>query len=91
MLRFIYYTLSIAFFYTTTAQAGWFGPSNYQECVLDKMKGQPMYLLQTAEDACMKSFPRSSECYVEKDKCKAEAGGNWDGLYSCERSFLDCH
>ena len=31
----------------TSANAGWFGPSNYEECVLEKMKGQSPYLLKT--------------------------------------------
>lgn len=29
----------IALFYPAVASAGWFGPSNYDECVLESMKG----------------------------------------------------
>ena len=39
------------------AEAGWFGPDNYEECVLDKMKGQDRGMLPTAEKACEKQFP----------------------------------
>ena len=37
--------------------AGWFGPSNYDECVLDKMKGQSPAMLYHAEAACRIEFP----------------------------------
>jgi hypothetical protein len=37
--------------------AGWFGPSNYDECVLEKMKGQKGYMLPTVRSACEKDFP----------------------------------
>ncbi len=40
-----------------SASAGWFGPSNYQECVLGEMKGQPAYMLPNAEKACALRFP----------------------------------
>ena len=29
---------------TRSANAGWFGPSNYDECVLEKMKGQKWFM-----------------------------------------------
>jgi hypothetical protein len=44
--------------YTTTgAHAGWFGPSDYQECILDTMKGRPMYMMETAKHSCEQQFP----------------------------------
>jgi hypothetical protein len=39
------------------AHAGWFGPSNYDECLIDKMKGQTIYMLGVAQGACLKLFP----------------------------------
>jgi hypothetical protein len=39
------------------AQAGWFGPSNYDECVLQKMKGQAAYMYPNASAACREEFP----------------------------------
>jgi hypothetical protein len=45
----------------TSANAGWFGPSNYEECVLEKMKGQQGYMLKTAQDACQAKFKDESK------------------------------
>lgn len=39
------------------AHAGIFGPDNYEECVLDKMKGQSKNLIHVARKACEKKFP----------------------------------
>jgi hypothetical protein len=44
-------------FLTTNAFAALFGPSNYDECILDKMKGQSSSLLTQAKNACEISFP----------------------------------
>ena len=54
-----------------TAHAGIFGPDNYEECVLDKMKGQAKNLIYVARKACEKKFP------YEKDL----------GSYSSEYEF----
>lgn len=37
--------------------SGVFWPSNYEECVLDKMKGQAPNMLHIAKAACLKAFP----------------------------------
>ena len=44
-----------------TATAGWFGPKNYQECVLERMVGKKQYMLETAEKACDLEFPCPDE------------------------------
>jgi hypothetical protein len=44
------------------AYAGWFGPANYDECVLDTMKGQREYMMSSAESACRTRFP-----YTQKE------------------------
>lgn len=44
-------------FLAPTALAGMFGPDNYEECVLEKMKGQEKHMLPTARGACTKKFP----------------------------------
>ncbi len=41
--------------------AGWFGPNNYDDCVLEKMKGQDKSMLYTARKACEKEFPFEKE------------------------------
>lgn len=38
-------------------EAAWFGPSNHEDCVLEKMKGQPPAMLPTARAACARQFP----------------------------------
>lgn len=45
-------------FYLSSAWCGLFGPSNYDECVLDKMKGQLVSMRLHAENACEISFPK---------------------------------
>lgn len=50
------------------ARAGWFGPDNYEDCILEKMKDQPRNMMPYAEDACEKKFP------YEKINCLPFAG-----------------
>lgn len=49
--------LTCLWYSTVSVNAGWFGPSNYQECVLGKMKGQAGDMLPTAQSACNLQFP----------------------------------
>ena len=49
--------LSILFFTSINVSAGIFGASNYEECVLDKMKGQTNSMRGIANDACEIAFP----------------------------------
>jgi hypothetical protein len=42
--------------FTPHASAFW-GPKTFEECVLDKMKGQDRSMLPTARRACRKIFP----------------------------------
>ncbi|MBT9613731.1 MAG: hypothetical protein IV108_10760 [Burkholderiales bacterium] len=59
------------FFYVPTAFAGIFGPSNFEECVLDKMKGQAPNLIYMAKAACLKAFPpKPSEGVIADDRIK---------------------
>jgi hypothetical protein len=41
---------------TTSALAGWFGPSTYDECILDEMKGRPAYMMETVKRDCTAKF-----------------------------------
>lgn len=47
----------IALLVHSTSFAGIFGPSSFEECVLEKMKGQQQSMLRWAQDACLKKFP----------------------------------
>jgi hypothetical protein len=42
---------------TASAQTGFFGPKNFDECVLKRMKGQNDKMLGHARAACLKEFP----------------------------------
>ena len=71
--------LSILFFASVNVSAGIFGASNYEECVLDKMKGQVSQLMFTAQNACRQAFPLPpQEIRLDSEKikyswCKTEA------------------
>jgi hypothetical protein len=55
------------------ANAGWFGPNNYEECMLDKMKGQTDSMYLTARTACAKLFKLEQEMLSTRGVVKA-----WD-------------
>lgn len=60
--------LTFGFFYVQVAFAGLFGPGNFEECVLDKMKGQAQGLMGMASAACLISFPR--EVVIDHSRLK---------------------
>jgi hypothetical protein len=41
----------------SSANAGWFGPSSYDECVVENMKGQAVYMMPTVRNVCSEKFP----------------------------------
>jgi len=53
----------------TIARAQWFGPKNLEECVLEKMKGQPPNMVGIARAACLKQFPQ--EILLADDDAKS--------------------
>jgi hypothetical protein len=89
----------------TSANAGWFGPSNYEECMLEKMKDQSPYMLKTAQDACRAKFKDDSKevsldqrliqfnwCMDEqtaKQICIVDKPNNYE-ITSVELYFYDC-
>jgi hypothetical protein len=66
----------------TGAHAGWFGPSTYDECILDEMKGRPGYMMETVKRDCTAKFCTEEPVTVTEeqkvaaknasDKCKSE-------------------
>ena len=60
--------LMLGFFYVSETSAGLLGPSNYEECVLEKMKGQAPGLIGMARAACLKAFPE--EVVIDHDRVK---------------------
>jgi hypothetical protein len=72
----IFFIILIA---NTATFAGIFGPANYEECLLDKMKGQNSNMIYTARTACQKAFPdEPTENVIPSDGvkytwCKSES------------------
>jgi len=60
--------------------AGWFGPSNYKECILDKMKGQTTFMLPLVEEQCTVQFACNAEARRKFEDCISLLGG--PGIYS---------
>lgn len=58
--------------------AGWFGPSDYDECVLEKMKGQSKSVLPHARKYCKSKFQNTSDKKISVDEFL-------DRLYKYER------
>jgi len=51
---------------------GWFGPDNYEDCVLEKMKGQDKVMIATARKACEKRFPFEKELHDYGDNLEID-------------------
>ena len=47
----------ISILLTSHAQAAFWGPDNYEDCVLEKMRGQDNSLLSMAKKSCEREFP----------------------------------
>ena len=45
----------------SVAAAGVFGSSNYEDCIVDRMKGQDRSMRGAVEDSCELAFPREIE------------------------------
>lgn len=49
---------SLVILFSTTASAGWFGPSNYDECILESMKGVTSDVAaRLVARSCREKFP----------------------------------
>ena len=71
--KIISFVLLFLFFVSFNVNAGIFGAANYEECVLEKMKGQTVQLLGVARDACRQAFPLPpQEVIIDTDKLKWE-------------------
>ena len=84
MLRkasFILTTLALILCISFGVQAGWFGPSNYEECILIKMKGQDRSMFRFAKDACEQEFPHEKELFEYLDKIDYSWQNNGNDIY----------
>lgn len=61
-MRTILWLFSLVLFCPTVSLAGWFGPSDYEECILESMKGVSSNAAAIAiAVACKKKFPPQKE------------------------------
>jgi len=58
----------IMLFLPTAAFAGFFGPSNFDECMVDKMKGQDPIMYSNVQKLCINKFERELPNYASKIK-----------------------
>ena len=68
--------LMLTGFSSATVHAQWFGPKNFEDCVLDKMKGQQPNMVGIARAACLKLFPQEvllTEEYAKSTWCETNA------------------
>ena len=64
----------------TSANAGWFDPNDYDECVLEKMKGQPVQMVDIAVEYCALKFPCNAKFKEDFLSCLYRSyspGGNY--------------
>lgn len=74
----------ILIFASTRVEAQWFGPKNYEECMLEKMKGQTPNMGGMARAACLKIFPEErvlSEEEVPATWCET----TYDTITACAK------
>jgi hypothetical protein len=69
ILAITFCTLACIGYPNGSAKAGWFGPSNYDECMLDKMKGQPWNMGEIVAKACTLQFLCDAKSAVEFRGC----------------------
>jgi hypothetical protein len=56
MSRLFAVLLFVAMIWAPSVSAGWFGPDNYEDCLLQKMKGQSRLMYPTVARLCKKRF-----------------------------------
>ena len=79
---------------TGTSYAGVFGASNYEECVLDKMKGQDRSMIYTARAACAKAFPQEElidKGLVDGEWCKSNGNEQKYCITKVPKNYTTLH
>lgn len=68
-----------------TAHAGWFGPKNYDECILENMKGVTLkQAVWAIQNSCRAKFPEA--CYAWQKKQAAKPKGKPWERYADQRN-----
>ncbi len=77
-------TLFLAIFILNASQdaSAWtFGPKNYEDCVLAKMKGQDRSMAYIATQSCEKQFPYPKEIYLNASDTEFSWWSDANSLY----------
>ena len=69
----------ICLFARGSAHAGWFGPNNYEDCILENIKGVTQtQAIGTIKNACRSKFPQ--DCYAwKKSMSRYKLGQVYEG------------
>jgi hypothetical protein len=82
ILAIMFCSLAFLSYENTGANAGWFGPSNADECLLEKMKGQLPGMFEIASAACIYQFACNAKFTEEFRKCLTnDVGSQWCARY----------
>ena len=84
----------------TWAHAGWFGPSTYDECILDEMKGRPAYMMEIVKRDCTAKFCTEVPVTVTEeqkvvakkasDECQSKAAAVTGSVYDRINAQIRC-
>lgn len=69
--------LLILFTQSVTTNAALFGAKSFEDCVLEKMKGQSANMLYTARAACSTDFPQERELIEGSDYKRGAISASW--------------
>ena len=59
-----------------TSHAGWFGPNNYNDCILENIKGvTQIQAIHAVKSSCRSKFPQA--CYAWKKKVNSQYKIGW--------------
>lgn len=73
-----------------SGMAEWFGPDNYEDCLLEKMQGQNKAMLNTARKACEKQFPYEKKLDAYWDDIEIAWGAHGSTLsLAIQKNFGD--
>lgn len=63
-----------------TSHAGWFGPNNYDDCILENMKGvTQIQAIHAVTSACRSKFPQACYAWKKKVNSQYKIGGVYNG------------
>jgi hypothetical protein len=80
-------SLSMAIFASAShTNAGWLGPDNFAECMVDAMRGQVQAMAELAAQACSAKFPASAPPPTEVLLDENNSTVRWDFCSDAEQS-----